>query len=133
MKPAQIAFGYDSSWLVSLPDLITGEDPPFDHHPCQPFVHFATEWISRGRLGPLWLIDRSIKRRSGSQRPAARFHGTNTSSHRILANEISNSSSSAFTFLENLGTEVALDFYWLPEWREPTRFADIWVLECCEL
>jgi hypothetical protein len=133
MEPAQIAFEYDPSWLVNLPDMITGEDPPFEYHPCQPFVHFAMDWIRRGRIGPLWLIDRSIKRKSGSQRPAARFHGTNASYHRILADEVSGSSSSAFKFLSKMSDEVELGFYWLEEEEDPILFADVWVLECCEL
>lgn len=132
---AQVAFEFDPSWLVDLPEEINNKDPPFDHHPCHPFVHYLVDWILRGRLGQLWLIDPSIKRRSGTPRSAARFHGTNTSYHRILANEVPDGSLSAFTFIRALGTMVHLDFGEFSTGTnvEPIKFADIWVLECREL
>lgn len=130
MRPAQIAFEYDASWLENLTS-IHEDDPPYPYRPCNPFVYYAEDWAINREPGRLWLIDRKIKRDSDSKRPPARFFDATHSYHKIMPHEVS-SDRSAFTSLETVNVCVN-HFQSDPEGGPPPRYQELWVLECCEL
>lgn len=139
MQNAAVAFEFDPSWLVKpTKRMFAIADPPYSPHPATAFIHYALDWFRTCQSGPLWLIDRRIRRSQGSRRPAARYQGLNTSYHKILANEVSNKNQSAFEFLEQIcmivgDIEERGGFDRLFGAPFQVKFRNVWVLECRDL